>query len=122
MTHFSMYEEKLIRLTDDQGNTFTGVTSTFPVEYGMHEYGTEEEGIQIGNCVIFRRQIAKVEFLPTYEEAVAAIPPGRYRHFKGNEYEVLAIAKHSETEAPMVVYRALYGHGDVWVPPAEMWY
>lgn len=57
----------------------------------------------------------------TYEEAVRTIPPGRYRHFKGNEYEVLGIAHHSETLAPLVVYRALYGAGEVWVRPAEMW-
>ena len=56
-----------------------------------------------------------------YEEAVAAIQPGRYRHFKGNEYEVIAVARHSETEEPMVVYRALYGDCGVWVRPAEMW-
>ena len=49
------------------------------------------------------------------------IAPGKYRHFKGNEYEVLFVAKHSETEEPMVVYRALYGDGGVWVRPASMW-
>lgn len=49
------------------------------------------------------------------------IKPGRYRHFKGNEYEVLYIAKHSETLEPMVVYRALYGEGGIWVRPASMW-
>ena len=57
----------------------------------------------------------------SYAEAVAAIPPGRYRHFKGNEYEVICIARHSETEEPMVVYRALYGERGVWVRPADMW-
>ncbi len=46
---------------------------------------------------------------------------GRYRHFKGNEYEVLYLAKHSETLEPMVVYRALYGEHGVWVRPASMW-
>ena len=56
-----------------------------------------------------------------YEEAVAAIQPGRYRHFKGNEYEVITVARHSETEEPMVVYRALYGDYGVWVRPAKMW-
>ena len=46
---------------------------------------------------------------------------GKYRHFKGNEYEVLAIAKHSETLEEMVVYRALYGEHGVWVRPISMW-
>ena len=46
---------------------------------------------------------------------------GRYRHYKGNEYEVLCIAKHSETLEPMVVYKALYGEGAVWVRPLYMW-
>ena len=57
----------------------------------------------------------------TYEEAVKSIPCGRYRHFKGNAYEVLGIALHSETEEPMVVYRALYGEEGLWTRPAEMW-
>ena len=57
----------------------------------------------------------------TYEEAVIQILPGIYRHFKGNYYEVLSIARHSETTEPMVVYRALYGDGGVWVRPAAMW-
>ena len=46
---------------------------------------------------------------------------GKYRHFKGNEYEVIAIAKHSETTEDMVVYKALYGDGGLWVRPASMW-
>lgn len=49
------------------------------------------------------------------------IRPGRYRHFKGKEYEVLYVATHSETLEPMVVYRALYGERGVWVRPASMW-
>ena len=47
--------------------------------------------------------------------------PGIYRHFKGNRYELLLIATHSETLEPMVVYRALYGEGGVWVRPLAMW-
>lgn len=46
---------------------------------------------------------------------------GKYRHFKGNEYEVIAIARHSETLEEIVVYKALYGDGDIWVRPAKMW-
>ena len=57
----------------------------------------------------------------TYEEAIRTILPGRYRHLKGNEYEVIGISKHSETEEPMVVYRALYGDGGLWCRPASMW-
>ena len=48
------------------------------------------------------------------------VRPGRYRHFKGNEYQVLGVARHSETEEEMVVYRALYGEGGLWVRPAAM--
>lgn len=55
------------------------------------------------------------------KQAEPEIQPGRYRHFKGNEYEVLGTARHSETEEPMVVYRALYGEGGLWVRPASMW-
>lgn len=49
------------------------------------------------------------------------ILPGRYRHFKGNEYMVLYIARHSETLELMVVYQALYGEHGIWVRPASMW-
>ena len=57
----------------------------------------------------------------TYEEALEAIRPGRYRHFKGREYEVLFIARHSEDESPLVVYRKLYGDFSLWARPAGMW-
>lgn len=50
-----------------------------------------------------------------------SIKIGKYRHFKGNMYEVLFIAKNSETLEDMVVYKALYGDGGIWVRPASMW-
>ncbi len=46
---------------------------------------------------------------------------GKYRHFKGGEYKVIAIANHSETLEKMVVYRALYGEKEVWVRPLHLW-
>ena len=49
------------------------------------------------------------------------LKPGKYRHFKGGEYELIGVAQHSETLEPMVVYRALYGNGGLWVRPAAMW-
>ena len=49
------------------------------------------------------------------------IKPGKYRHFKGNFYEVIGIARHSETMEEVVVYRALYGEQGLWVRPAAMW-
>ena len=49
------------------------------------------------------------------------LKPGKYRHFKGNEYELIAVAKHSETLEHMVVYKPLYGEGGYWVRPAAMW-
>lgn len=49
------------------------------------------------------------------------IKRGIYRHFKGNKYEVLGLAHHSESLEEMVVYRALYGDGGLWVRPASMW-
>lgn len=48
------------------------------------------------------------------------IQPGRYRHYKGQEYEVLGTAKHSETEEEYVVYRALYGERGLWIRPVAM--
>lgn len=57
----------------------------------------------------------------THDEARAAIPRGIWRHFKGNLYEVVDIARHSETRELVVVYRALYGEGELWVRPVSMW-
>ncbi|MDG2525153.1 DUF1653 domain-containing protein [Stenotrophomonas sp. HITSZ_GD] len=48
------------------------------------------------------------------------LPAGRYRHYKGGQYDVVAVARCSETLAPLVVYRALYGEGGLWVRPYAM--
>lgn len=48
------------------------------------------------------------------------LPPGRYRHFKGGEYEVVGVARHSETHEPLVVYRPLYNDSGLWVRPLAM--
>ena len=50
-----------------------------------------------------------------------SIKPGRYRHFTGKEYAVLGVARHSETDEELVVYRALYGDFGLWVRPVSMW-
>lgn len=49
-----------------------------------------------------------------------SLPPGRYRHHKGGEYEVVAVVRHSETLEPLVLYRALYGDRGLWVRPHAM--
>ena len=54
-------------------------------------------------------------------EQASPVITGRYRHFKGKEYEVLGLALHSETLEEMVIYRALYSDGKIWVRPLSMW-
>lgn len=51
---------------------------------------------------------------------MAPIPPGRYRHYKGQEYSVIGVARHSETLEELVVYRQEYGDHGLWVRPAKM--
>lgn len=52
---------------------------------------------------------------------MSAIPLGVYSHYKGNQYEVVGFAKHSETLEDMVIYKALYGERKMWVRPLSMW-
>ena len=59
------------------------------------------------------------------EDALPALPDtplGRYRHYKGGEYEVIGVARHSETHAPLVVYRPLYNASGWWVRPHAMFF
>lgn len=54
--------------------------------------------------------------------ALPATPPGRYRHYKGLDYEVIGVARHSETLEPLVLYRPLYGSAGLWVRPHAMFF
>ena len=49
-------------------------------------------------------------------------PAGRYRHYKGKEYELVGVVRHSETLEPLVLYRPLYGEGALWVRPYAMFF
>jgi hypothetical protein len=49
-------------------------------------------------------------------------PPGLYRHYKGNDYEVIGVARHSETHEPLVVYKPLYNASGLWVRPHAMFF
>ena len=73
--------------------------------------GTEEYPGCPAGVGIFRRALTAAE----------VIHPGRWRHFKGGEYQVLGLARHSETGEEYVVYQALYGERGYWVRPASMW-
>lgn len=67
----------------------------------------------LSNCVL--------ESIILGGSTMQSILPGMYRHYKGNHYQVLYLAKHSETLEDMVVYQALYGERGIWVRPASMW-
>ena len=55
-------------------------------------------------------------------DPLPATPLGRYRHYKGGDYEVLGVARHSETLQPLVVYRPLYNASGWWVRPHAMFF
>ena len=59
----------------------------------------------------------------TYDEAKVKIRPySVYKHYKGNYYEVLSVAKHTETNEPIVIYKDINYHGIIWARPASMWF
>jgi len=51
-----------------------------------------------------------------------AVPAGRYRHYKGGQYELIGVVRHSETLEPLALYRPLYGEGALWVRPWAMFF
>lgn len=63
----SKYQDKIIRIRDHWGHVFTGYADVFPAEYGMHEYNREEEGVQIGDTMIFESDVETAEELPELE-------------------------------------------------------
>jgi len=75
------------------------------------EGATVYRALQPGYAVSLRFQ---------WEDEMELLVPGRYRHYKGNAYQVLFVATHSETLEKQVVYKALYGEGAIWVRPVEM--
>ena len=124
-----------LEITVEVGELFMHVVHEYPdVTVPLYLYRcalTEGEPVMIEHCDlkwITPDEIDAYEFCPAdcdilerIKKIYAPVRPGRYRHFKGNEYEVIAEANHSETLEKMVVYRALYGDGGYWVRPAYMW-
>lgn len=87
------------------------------IEHDALRWITPDEIPQYEFCPADREILLRMR----YEHAVRTVPCGRWRHFKGGSYEVLGIARNSETLEPEVVYRALYGDGGLWTRPAGMW-
>lgn len=96
-----------------------------PLVLAEVEFSSEEEALAFqapewfGEDVTYNGNYTNAALSRRMERGVVRI--GRYRHFKGNEYQVLSVARHSETQEPMVVYQALYGEREVWVRPLSMW-
>ena len=95
-----------------------------PLMVAEVEFPTEEEALAFRPPDWFGEEVT---YDPAYtnaslsREPETVVRPGRYRHFKGMEYQVLGMASHSETGEAMVVYRAMYGDHGLWVRPAAMW-
>ena len=88
-----------------------------PLEHQELRWITPDEIPQYAFCPADEELLRKIRMAYAAER----IPCGRWRHYKGREYEVLGIACHSESCEPMVVYRAGYGDRELWVRPAAMW-
>ena len=105
-------------------------------DIGLEEMTYQPEEVQDGMWILpekiardekLRREMNELSFWQKaypylcLESMRIRIPKGTYRHYKGNRYEVLGLALHSETLEPMVIYKALYGMGETWTRPASMW-
>ena len=76
--------------------------------------------IQLRTRPNYHKSISMTQSQLTFPSQTNPIPQGIYRHYKGNLYQVLHTARHSETEETLVVYRCLYGEYGVWVRPIQM--
>lgn len=112
------YQSNIIEL-----DVFEGALA--PLVIAEVEFETERDALDFQPPKWFGEEVtydpAYTNAALSHEDKKDEICPGRYRHFKGNEYEVLYTAYHSESQEPMVVYRAMYGERAVWVRPASMW-
>ena len=79
------YQDKEIRATTEDGSVFTGTAEVFPSGYGLHEYGREEEGIQLDDVILFKSDIRSIEELP--ETASEATDPRRFDDMMGELLE-----------------------------------
>ncbi|MBR4749928.1 MAG: hypothetical protein IK083_10220 [Abditibacteriota bacterium] len=119
------YDGRTVRVTDPDGCAVTGEAEHFSADYGLHEYGRDEEGLQVGEYVFFAGDIEEIELLPSFEELSAALPPGRYRHDDSRSRadlgvcRVLGIARHSVTGEPLVV--CIDEAGDLTASPGSEW-
>jgi phosphoglycolate phosphatase len=85
----------------------------------LYGYGSVEE-FEYEKPTYIVDTVLNLQKLLLYKDLLSEIKPGKYRHYKGKEYEVIGIARHSENLEEFVVYRALYGDGQLWIRPREM--
>ena len=92
---------------------------------GKPEYTDGDEISADEPADVSEQQSASVQDVPAQDERKPLPPvgaPGKYRHFKGGEYEFICLAKDSETSEELVIYKALYGDQKIWARPSAIFY
>jgi hypothetical protein len=84
------------------------------------DYRARIEGVRTIPVLIFEPVWVEPDVDDSGRDSAAVLQPGKYRHFKGGEYQVQGIATHSETGEQLVVYTPLYGKGGLWIRPLSM--